>query len=170
MKLLLAALLILLTACAGLPFTDEARARGVLENVGQFYRTGAVIHTGGSEMRVRIERPDPALTRVHVLYPERVAGLTYTFREEGVQLELHGMTFNLDAFAVRGAPVPQMVSALSALLLPHAERGLPTEQGEYWLLRERENTLLLDAQGRPLKLSLSGGNVEITLTDFVFLG
>lgn len=175
MKLILAALLLLLTACAGLPFTDEARAREIMEGVGQFYRTDAVIGSGEDEVRVRIYRPDPSQTRVEVLYPQRVAGLVYTFREEGVRLEMHGLVFNMDSYAGGSAlPIPQAVGALAALLLPTAERGLPTEQDGLWVLRGQfggqEYMLFLDENGRPVKLLPGGSQPQIVLTDFVFLG
>jgi len=174
--LILPALLIaLLSGCAAIPFTDEAKARNLMENVTQFYQTDATIRSGGVEMRAHIYRPDPITSKVEILYPERAAGFVYSFREGGIELSFQGLSFNLDSYVgTRSAPVPRAVMALSSLLLPEAERSLPSRQNGVWVLRGEfggENCLLfLDEEGLPLKLLLQGSEVEFVFENFVFLG
>jgi len=168
---------IILTGCAALPFTDEARARDLLNGTSQFYQTYANVQANGMQVRARVHRPDPGTTRVEMLSPESVAGFEYIFREGGVELTYQGLTFSLDTS--RGAntlPVVRSVSALSALLLPEGHRTLPTLQPDgLWLLRGQfageECLLFLDEEsGLPVKLLLLGSEVEITFENFVFLG
>jgi len=178
LRVLTAILLILVLAgCAVLPFTDEAQARELMSNVTQFYRTDARLRAGGVETHARIHRPDPATTRVEVLSPDSIAGLEYIFHQGGVELAYGELSFNLDAFG--GAltlPVVRGVGALSALLLPDGEQQPPTQQPDgLWLLRGQfageESLLFLDNEsGVPVKLLLTGSEVEIIFENFVFLG
>jgi len=158
-----------------MPFTDEAKARNLMENVSQFYKTDAIIRAGGVEMRAHIYRPDPMTSKAELLYPERVAGFVYSFREGGIELSFQGLSFNLDSYGgTRSAPIPRAVGALSSLLLPQAERPLPSRQNGFWVLSGEfageERLLFLDEEGLPVKLLLQSPEVEFVFENFVFLG
>jgi len=170
-------LTIILAGCTALPFTDEARARDLMNGTSQFYQTYANLQANGMQARARIHRPDPGTTSVEILSPESIAGLSYIFREGGVELNYKGLTFSLDTFSgANTLPIVRGVSALSALLLPEGERPLPTLQPDgLWLLRGQfageECLLFLDeGSGLPVKLLLPSSEVEITFENFVFLG
>ena len=170
-----ALLMLALTGCAAIPFTDEARARGLLENLSQFYRTDALVSAGDQEFRVQIHRPDPLHLTVELLYPERLSGFRYTFGDGVVELGYMGLTFNLDPFgATRTAPIPRATQALSSLLIPQADRPLPILQNDLWQLESEFDgervLLLIDRESElPLKLLLESAGVGFVFENFVFL-
>lgn len=167
---------LLFAGCASVPFTDEWRAREVMEGVTQFYQARATVRSGELYTEISIFRPDPMTTHAQVLSPERVAGLGYIFHEGGVELSYHGLSVSLDSFGgALGLPVVRGISALSAILLPTAERELPTlQQDGLWLLHtelaDGECLLFLNGEGVPLKLLLPEWDVEFIFEDFTFLG
>ncbi|MCL2579582.1 MAG: hypothetical protein FWE32_06075 [Oscillospiraceae bacterium] len=164
-----------LSGCAALPFTDEGRAQNLLDGLSQFYRTEASVRTGEMDLRVRIDRPDPLNLTVELLYPERLAGFTYTLGEGMVGLSYRGLAFHLDPFgATRTSPLPRAAGALSALLIPDAHRPLPTLQNGVWQLADEfdgESVLLYlnEESGVPTKLLLVRSGVELVFENFAFL-
>lgn len=167
-------LILPLSGCAAIPLTDEAKARNLLDGLAQFYKTDAVIRSGELEVRAHIYRPDPLSLTAELLSPERLAGFRYTLGEGVVEMHYHGLTFNLDPFgATRTAPIPRAVGALTALLIPEAERPLPTLENGVWQLAGsfdgEDCVLFLSEEGKPLKLLLKASQVEFVFENFVFL-
>ena len=165
-----------LIGCAAIPLTDEAKARNLMEGVTQFYKTDVIITIGTVQTHAQIYRPDPLTTRVELTAPESVAGFVYSFKEGGVEISYQGLIFSVESFGAAGSlPILRGVNAMSALLLPGAERELPQRQDDFWVLRGEfagEPILLfLDEESAlPVKLLLQGSQVQFEFENFVFLG
>ena len=161
-----------LAGCSALPFTDEAQAREIARGLSQFYQTSAIIQTGQMEVRANIYRPDPMTTQVQVTAPPRLAGLEYTLRDGATQLSYQGLTFNLSPHGgAQVMPLVGAVNALADLLLPQAQRPLPTRTADgLWQLAGESGTLLLNDDGIPVKLLTQRQSTKIVLENFEFLG
>ncbi len=164
-----------LTGCA--KARDQTRAKQLMERFSQHFESEFTCAMDGLELGGKISRPNPGSGVIEMTAPKNLAGLTYRLDSDQVEVSFSGLSFTLDKSAggVAGlAPLPQALTALSALLTFRPEE-LPVREGEVWKMSATVNgkecsMLIAEDTGLPVKLLLEGGDLEIELKNFTFLG
>lgn len=160
-----------LTGCA--KARDEARARQLVERFSQHFEADLCCTLDGLELRARISRPDPGSGTIEVMAPQSLAGLFYRMDAGYIEVSFCQLSFTLDQSA-GGAPLPRALAALNTLLSPQPQ-ALPVREGDVWRMSadvegRRCSLLIAEDSGLPVKLLMEGGDWEIALENFVFLG
>lgn len=164
-----------LTGCAH--STNQAQARQLMESFSQHFESDFSCTMDGLELEGRISRPNPGSGRIELTAPQSLAGLCYQLDADQVEVSFSGLSFTLDKSTgdmISLAPFPQALNALSTLLTFRGEE-LPVRDGDMWkmsaTIENGECTLLIaQSSGLPVKLLLEGGDLEIALNNFTFLG
>ncbi|HHY53187.1 MAG TPA: hypothetical protein GX499_08110 [Clostridiales bacterium] len=156
---------------------EEAKARQLMESFSQHFESEFSCTLDGLELEGRISRPDPGSGLVEITAPQSLAGLTFRVDADHVEISYSGLNFALDKSAggfAELSPFPRALGALSTLLTYRPEE-LPVRERDFWRIDatvDGKKCSLLVAQdtGLPVKLLLEGGDLELLLKNFTFLG
>jgi hypothetical protein len=137
------------------------------------YEASAVIRQGDFRAEAEIARLSPASYHLCFTEPGHLAGMTFTYRQDGITVEYSGLSFPFDAQSIpTGAIAEVITSALSRSIEQNSVTTEHTETGAVLSGEIDAGSFRLGLElgtNQPRKLFVPTEELEIEFTDFIFL-